>query len=172
MLLHRQERQKLRIRSPERMPDKRIQPNEVQKLRRSVWRASAGALVLGARKCRDLRLSKVRGVMAREFKLIYSEVSIAGGAGHSGRSKARFSRGSAVSNSHFTFTHTPTGVKVSGRVIPGHYSRRELSRLNQKLCEEMHKRLEYEVAKTLRAPGRKAITPSGDPDHGIVISYV
>ena len=102
--------------------------------------------------------------MNREFKLNRSDVSIAGGGGHSGRSKARFSRALALSSSHFTFTHKPTGVKVSGRVIPGKYSRKELSRLNQKLRETLYARLEYEAAKSLRLPGKTVMTPSGDPD--------
>ena len=102
--------------------------------------------------------------MGKEFKLISSDVSIAGGASHSGRSNARFSRAAALSSSHFTLTHKPTGVKASGRVIPGHYSRKELSRLNEKLCQEVYERLEYEVAKVLRVSGRKPIAPSNDPD--------
>ena len=103
--------------------------------------------------------------MGKEFKLNHSDVSIAGGHSTTGRSKVRLSRALAVTASHFTFTHQPTGVKVSGRVLPGHYSRKELSRLNQKLCEK-YIRLEYEVAKALRATGRKAITLASDPDEG------
>ena len=107
-------------------------------------------------------------VMGKEFKLNSADVSIAGGASHSGRSKARFSRAAALSSSHFTLTHKPTGVIASGRVIPGHYSRKELSRLNEKLCQEVYKRLEYEVAKALRASGRKPIAPSRDPDQKLL----
>jgi len=103
--------------------------------------------------------------MAREFKLNSSDISIAGGASNFGRSKARFSRALALSSSNFTFTHAPTGVKVSGRVIPGHYSRSELSRLNKKLQVELFKRLGYEVAKALRVSGRTAFVPSSDPDN-------
>ncbi|MEW6211016.1 MAG: hypothetical protein AB1631_21810 [Acidobacteriota bacterium] len=102
--------------------------------------------------------------MSKEFQLDRSDISIAGGGGHGGRRKARLSRSLASSDSHFTFTHKPTGVQVSGRVIPGYYSRKELSRLNQKLCDALYKKLEREVARKLRVSGQQALSDSHGND--------
>ena len=103
--------------------------------------------------------------MNEGFNLNSSDVAVTGGASHSGRSKARFSRALGTSDCYFTFAHTPTGVKVSGRVISGQYSRKELTRLNQKLRERLYEELECEVAKFLKVAGRSAVPVSDDPDH-------
>src|SRR5262249_18438063 len=92
------------------------------------------------------------------FVLDKTAVRVAGGAVRAGRHKARLSRALTLSSSYMTFTHAPTGVKVTGRVLPGHYSRREHSGLNQRLAQALYSRLEYEVSKHLRAPGRRTLT--------------
>ena len=52
--------------------------------------------------------------------------------------------------------HIPTKVRVTGSVVPGHYSRTEMSRLKQELLARLSVELHLAVAKHLRVPGRQS----------------
>jgi hypothetical protein len=50
--------------------------------------------------------------------------------------------------------HTPTKIQVEKEIPAGHYSKKEMKQLTEKLKEQLYKELEQKVAKHLRIPGR------------------
>jgi hypothetical protein len=71
-----------------------------------------------------------------------------------GRRARRQSRELDLRSSIVTLTHTPTGASVQGTVPSGHYSRGEMSRLEQVLRNALFSQLEQKVARQLRIRGR------------------
>lgn len=89
------------------------------------------------------------------FKLDPSEVISTGFVQHSGhRKKTRDSRANMLSGGEILLQHKPTGIEVRGSLPPGHYTRKEMRRLHQKLYDELYAALEQAVAKALRMPGQ------------------
>lgn len=89
------------------------------------------------------------------FTLDPSEVISTGWAQHSGqRKKLRYSRAMMLSSAEWTLRHAPTGIEVRGALPSGHYSRKEMRLLQQKLYDEPYMELEQAVAKALRIPGQ------------------
>lgn len=90
-----------------------------------------------------------------KFTLDPSEVIYTGSASHSGhRNKTRYSRAMMLSSAEWTLRHAPTGIEVRGALPSGHYSRKEMRLLQQKLYDELYTELEQAVAKALRIPGQ------------------
>ena len=89
------------------------------------------------------------------FTLDPSEVISTGWAQHSGhRKKLRYSRAMMLSSAERTLRHAPTGIEVRGTLPSGHYSRKEMRLLHQRLYAELYAELEQAVAKALRIPGQ------------------
>lgn len=89
------------------------------------------------------------------FKMDPSEVVYTGSASHSGhRKKTRDSRASMLSGAEMLLQHRPTGIEVRGALPSGHYSRKEMRLLQQKVYDELYAALEQAVAKALRIPGQ------------------
>ncbi len=87
------------------------------------------------------------------FKLDPSEVTYSGSSAHSGhRKKTRYSRAIMLSGAELVLQHRPTGIEVRGALPAGHYSRKEMRQLRQRLYEELYAALEQAVARVLRLP--------------------
>ena len=80
------------------------------------------------------------------------------GEGWSGHSSVKvfgnFERKLKVTSRTVNLTHTPTGIKVYGEIPDGHYSRKEMRSLTEKLREKLWAELENKVARHLKIPGR------------------
>jgi len=70
------------------------------------------------------------------------------------RSGPRSSRARQVRNTQLTLTHRPTGLQVTGEVVAGNYSRRQMIEETNKLQLRLMAELEKLVATQLRLPGR------------------
>ena len=96
--------------------------------------------------------------MKRAAGLVIDRKDIAySGSGPSVGSRSNMTKQSrvlAVTSKEITLTHTPSGVAVSGKVAPGHYSRREMQRLVAELHAQLLIELHHAVARKLRLPGR------------------
>jgi hypothetical protein len=89
------------------------------------------------------------------FKLDPTEVIFTGFVQHSGhRNKIRDSRANMISGGEIVLQHRPSGIEVRGSVPAGHYTRKEMRLLHQKLYDELYTALEQVVAKALRMPGQ------------------
>jgi hypothetical protein len=89
------------------------------------------------------------------FTLDPSEVISTRWASHSGhRKKTHDSRATMLSGAEIILQHAPTGIEVRGALPSGHYSRKEMRLLQQKLYDELYTELEQAVAKALRIPGQ------------------
>jgi hypothetical protein len=84
----------------------------------------------------------------------------------SGRKKKGLSRKLDVPSYGYTLTHNQTGISVKGEVVPGHYSRRQLSQLKSELLNRPWGELERKVAARLRLPGRARVAEFVEAEHG------
>ncbi len=76
-----------------------------------------------------------------------------GGSNASGRKKASQSRALDKTSLDWSLIHEPTGMRVSGEIPEGNYSKKEMKALEEKLLTKLCKELEAKVAKKLRVPG-------------------
>ena len=67
---------------------------------------------------------------------------------------SRRSRANDLRDLTYRLEHRPTGVSVEGSIPTGHYARKEMIRLREKLRAELWTELESQVARALRLPGR------------------
>lgn len=81
------------------------------------------------------------------------QVSI-GGSSSGGRNKMRQSRSLDLRDARIDLLHVPSGVKVSGKIPPGHYSRKQMQRLTMELKARLTEELVLLVGKKLRVAGR------------------
>jgi hypothetical protein len=88
------------------------------------------------------------------FKLDPSEVISTSMTSHSQRKKARDSRANMRSGAEIILQHKPTGIEVRGSVPAGHYTRKEMQLLHQKLYDDLYAALEQAVARAMRMPGQ------------------
>ena len=70
------------------------------------------------------------------------------------RKKTRDSRANMRSGGEIVLQHRPTGIEVRGSLPPGHYTRKEMRLLHQKLYDELYAALEQAVTKALRIRGQ------------------
>jgi hypothetical protein len=66
----------------------------------------------------------------------------------------RSSRARQVRNTQLTVRHRATGLEVTGEVVAGNYSRKQMIEETDKLKLRLMAELEKLVAKRLRVPGR------------------
>jgi hypothetical protein len=94
--------------------------------------------------------------VARTFAIDKKDIAYSGGGFSAGnRPKVtKQSRALSITSKEVTLTHKPTGVSVSGKITPGHYSRREMQRLVAHLHAQLLIELQHAVARKLRLPGR------------------
>ncbi len=66
----------------------------------------------------------------------------------------QFSRKMKLTSARLRLTHVSTGINVTGEVPKGHYSKKEMRRLQDELYEKMFAKLETLVRQRLRVPGK------------------
>lgn len=78
-----------------------------------------------------------------------------GWTGHSStKVMGNFERKLKVTSRTVNLTHVPTGIKVFGDIPDGHYSKKEMRGLTDKIREKLWAELEDKVARHLKIPGR------------------
>ncbi len=90
-----------------------------------------------------------------KWQLPQNEVKWHGGGSTTTNRKKRSIASRAVDNRswHFTITHIPSGIEVSGEVPKGNYSQKQMQQEKQKLFTQLWAQLELKVARHLRLPG-------------------
>ena len=94
--------------------------------------------------------------MRSHWNLNPDEVAISSGTvrkGHRGK-LSKSGRKVESRELELTLTHQPTGIKVSGAIQSGNYSRKELSKLKQELEARLFSDLEKKIAKFYKIPGQ------------------
>lgn len=92
-------------------------------------------------------------ILPDKWKLNPNEVTC-GLHGSSSGTSGQFDRKLKVSGSTIFITHIPTGIRVEGKVIPGHYSKKEMQLQREQLKQALFIELEGLVAKNLGIKGR------------------
>lgn len=87
----------------------------------------------------------------KDWTLNPNDVNWTGSGSSSG---GTFERKTKVTSRSLKLYHVPTKVYVEGEIPAGHYSKKEMKKLVDKLKEQLYKELEQKVAKHLRIPGR------------------
>ena len=75
-----------------------------------------------------------------------AEVKINGGASSGGKT-GKLDRRLKVTSCHYAMTHTPTGITVRVEVPPGHYSKKQMRTLREKIYRECIEKLTESVGK-------------------------
>lgn len=83
-----------------------------------------------------------------------SDVATSSSSSSSGKS-GQFARASKVTSFEMTMVHRPSGITVTGKVPPGHYSKREMQKLRRELESSLWTELERRVGRAKTGTSRK-----------------
>lgn len=72
-----------------------------------------------------------------------------------GRTKIRQSRALDKRSFKLTMAHEPTKIEVKGEIPEGHYARKKMRDLHNKLFNELYGELERKVARKIGIPAKR-----------------
>ena len=92
--------------------------------------------------------------MGRNWSLNPKEVySYGGSSSISGRKNVKQSRKMDLRSAEINLVHEPTKIEVHGNIPHGHYTKKEMTLLNDSLYNKLFSELEIKVAKHLKISG-------------------